>query len=90
MSRKIVDPENPEWTKKDFAQAVGPEALSAAELAAFPRTAKMGRPKLESPKKQITLRLDQMVIDRFRALGPGWQAVMNDVLASAVLPDVKK
>ena len=35
---------------------------------------KIGQPKLESPKKQIPLRLAQMVIDRFRALGPGWQA----------------
>ncbi|MBP6877424.1 MAG: BrnA antitoxin family protein [Phenylobacterium sp.] len=41
---------------------------------AVPRSAKIGQPKLESPKKQIPLRLAQMVIDRFRALGPGWQA----------------
>ncbi|AMJ61759.1 BrnA antitoxin family protein [Bosea sp. PAMC 26642] len=43
-----------------------------------------GRPKVETPKRQITLRLDADVIDRFRATGPGWQARMNDALRKAV------
>lgn len=33
-----ADPDNPEWTSDDFAQAAGPEALSDAERAAFPKT----------------------------------------------------
>ena len=34
----LDDPDNPEWTMADFARAVGPEALSELELAAFPKT----------------------------------------------------
>src|SRR5260370_36948165 len=39
-----------------------------------------GRPPLDSPKKLISLRLDQDVIDRFRAAGPGWQSRINAAL----------
>lgn len=34
-------------------------------------------------KQLISLRLDQDVIEKFRATGPGWQARMNDVLKAA-------
>jgi uncharacterized protein (DUF4415 family) len=34
-------------------------------------------------KKQVTLRLDPEVIDKFRATGRGWQARMNDALKAA-------
>ena len=34
-------------------------------------------------KKQVTLRLDPDVIDKFRATGPGWQARINDALKAA-------
>jgi uncharacterized protein (DUF4415 family) len=34
-------------------------------------------------KKQVTLRLDRDVIDKFRATGPGWQARINDALKAA-------
>jgi uncharacterized protein (DUF4415 family) len=39
-----------------------------------------GRPPLEAPKKLVSLRLDQEVIDRFRAGGPGWQSRINAAL----------
>jgi uncharacterized protein (DUF4415 family) len=39
-----------------------------------------GRPPLNSPKKLVSLRLDQDVIDRFRAEGPGWQLRINAAL----------
>src|SRR6266404_9289154 len=39
-----------------------------------------GRPALDSPKKLISLRLDQDVIERFRAGGPGWQSRINAAL----------
>lgn len=37
------------------------------------------------PKKQITLRLDVEVIEKFRATGDGWQARINAVLKLARL-----
>jgi len=39
-----------------------------------------GRPPLDTPKKLVSLRLDQDVIDRFRAGGPGWQSRINAAL----------
>jgi uncharacterized protein (DUF4415 family) len=39
-----------------------------------------GRPALDKPKKLVSLRLDQDVIERFRAGGRGWQSRINAVL----------
>jgi uncharacterized protein (DUF4415 family) len=39
-----------------------------------------GRPPLDAPKKLVSLRLDQDIVDRFRAGGPGWQSRINAVL----------
>jgi uncharacterized protein (DUF4415 family) len=39
-----------------------------------------GRPRLGAPKRLVSLRLDQDVIDAFRAGGPGWQSRMNSAL----------
>jgi uncharacterized protein (DUF4415 family) len=82
----LTDPDNPEWTEEDFARAKGPESLSPAELAAFPRTlARLrGRPKLAAPKKAVSLRLDQDVLAYFRATGAGWQRRVNAVLRKAM------
>lgn len=73
------DPDSPEATDEQLAQArpfaeVFPEW--AAEIAA--RTA--GRPKLDQPKKAVSLRLDQDVVDGFKAKGPGWQSRINAAL----------
>ena len=81
----VEDDENPTWTKDDFARASGPEALSAAELAAFPRTAaRLGRPKLATTKVAVKLRLDPDVIAGFKAAGPGWQTRINAALRAAL------
>ncbi len=84
-AHSTTDRDNPTWTRRDFARASGPEALSAEELAAFPKTkSRGGRPKLDKPKVQVTLRLDPDVISHFKAAGAGWQSRMNDTLASAI------
>jgi uncharacterized protein (DUF4415 family) len=43
-----------------------------------------GRPVLEHPKQQVTLRLDADVIAKFRESGKGWQGRMNEALRKAV------
>lgn len=43
-----------------------------------------GRPAMAHPKKQITLRLDEDVIAKFRESGKGWQGRMNAALRKAV------
>lgn len=44
----------------------------------------IGRPTLgDAPKKQVTLRLDADLIERFRATGKGWQSRINAALRKA-------
>lgn len=78
-----LDPDDaPEWTDAMFERA----QLSVAGKIMRPATGtltKPGRPRLEHPKEQITLRLDQDVITKFRATGPGWQSRINEVLKKA-------
>ena len=44
--------------------------------------ARRGRPA-GSTKRLVSLRLDEAVIDRFRADGPGWQSRINEALRKA-------
>ncbi|KAA5603247.1 BrnA antitoxin family protein [Roseospira marina] len=76
--RPSPDPENPEWTEADFARAV-PFDQAFPDLADSLRRGR-GRPPVAHPKKQVSLRLDQDVIDRFKSDGPGWQSRINDAL----------
>ena len=39
-----------------------------------------GRPKVESPKEKLAIRLDPEVIEAWRASGPGWQTRMGETL----------
>ncbi|MDQ0472641.1 BrnA antitoxin family protein [Labrys wisconsinensis] len=79
------------------AEAVTPEEEAAiqAGIAADPDTfewteqhfAKARRfrgPQKEPRKVLVSLRLDATVIERFKAVGPGWQSRMNEVLRKAV------
>jgi uncharacterized protein (DUF4415 family) len=43
-----------------------------------------GRPKGSGTKELVTLRLDQKILEHFRAGGPGWQTRLNDTLRAAV------
>jgi uncharacterized protein (DUF4415 family) len=72
------DPDNPELMDEDFAR-MQPHHEVEAELA---RRSLRG-PQKAPTKKLISLRLDREVIERFRALGPGWQARINEVLRKA-------
>jgi uncharacterized protein (DUF4415 family) len=60
-----------------------PTAEVFAELGIpMPRT--RGRPPVETPKRQVTLRLDEAVIDHFKRGGKGWQTRLNDTLADVI------
>ena len=75
------DPDDWESTDEELAQ-MRPFAEVFPELAESIRRAR-GRPKLEHPKRAVTLRLDPDVIDKFKATGKGWQSRINDVLRRA-------
>ncbi|MFN3584116.1 MAG: BrnA antitoxin family protein [Phenylobacterium sp.] len=73
----------PELTDDFFERAAlkkGDEVLRPADGTLTRR----GRPRLEKPKRQVTIRLDSDVIDRLRASGPGWQSRVNEILKKAV------
>jgi uncharacterized protein (DUF4415 family) len=74
--------DSPELTDEKIA-ALRPsrEVLPPAFFEAVEReAAKRGRLPVESPKKQITLRLDEEIILRYKQSGKGWQSRMNDAL----------
>ena len=61
---------NPAWVDPDDAPDLSAdewvEKFAAAKVA-------RGRPRLPSPKKAVSIRLSQEVLDHFRATGDGWQ-----------------
>ena len=91
----IDDPDNPEWTEEMFKRArplqeypaLWPGVLEAVENL---RAKKRGRPKLEHPKVQVTLRLDADVVDGFKEDGPGWQGRINETLKKTVRRRAKR
>jgi uncharacterized protein (DUF4415 family) len=79
-------------TAEDWAAASDNPPLSDEELASarpfadvLPALAEKmrrgpGRPPLDTPKRQVTIRLDDEVVQAFRRGGKGWQARINAAL----------
>jgi len=89
--KPIDDPDNPEWTEEMFRQARPmrefPELLRGLQEASARLREQMrrrGRPPLEHPKVQVTLRLDDEVVSAFKEDGPGWQGRINEDLKRLV------
>ena len=76
------DPDAPESTDEQRAQAK-PFAEVFPALADAMRKNLGGRPRLENPKVAVSLRLDQDVVEQFKATGSGWQTRMNSALRQA-------
>ena len=70
----LVDP--------DDASELTDEWFDKADLKFGDKIIRRGRPP-GSAKRLVSLRLDQAVLDRFRAEGPGWQSRINDALRKA-------
>jgi uncharacterized protein (DUF4415 family) len=73
------DSDAPEMTPEQAAKAK-PFAEAFPTLAETMRKNVGGRPRLASPKVPVSIRLDQDVIAKFKATGPGWQSRINEVL----------
>ncbi len=78
------DPDAPEATDQQLADA-RPFAEAFPDLAATMRKNVGGRPRSDNPKQPISIRLDQDVIAKFKATGPGWQSRINEALRRAKL-----
>jgi uncharacterized protein (DUF4415 family) len=76
-----LDPDNPEITAEEFKNA-RPFAEMFPELMESIRRTR-GRPAMEKPRKVVSLRLDQDVLEKYRSTGKGWQARMNSDLRKA-------
>jgi uncharacterized protein (DUF4415 family) len=78
--KKIDDPDNPEWTKQDFARAKKFPGGASLEAATAEVMKPRGRPKSDVKKEVVNLRLDPDVLAHFRAQGDGWQTRINAAL----------
>lgn len=67
--------EIPEITDDDIARGVMSKGLTV-----LPTPKPRGRPPKEAPKVLQSLRLSPDVLEGFRALGPGWQTRIDEVL----------
>lgn len=65
--------EAPEWTEADFARA---DEYQGNTLVRRGR----GRPKLDTPKRLVSVRLDADALEQMRATGPGWQSRVNEAV----------
>ena len=83
LNQNWDDDDLPEWTEDQFARAqfsIGGKVIRPAQGT----LTKPGRPVSENPKRQVTLRLDPDVVERFRATGKGWQSRINAELRKAL------
>jgi uncharacterized protein (DUF4415 family) len=82
INPEAPDKENPEWTSADFAKSKRVWEIPQLAHLSKRRPGERG-PQKAPTKKQVTLRLDKDVVERFRATGPGWQVRINDALRKA-------
>ncbi len=76
------DPENPEWTKADFARAYRLKDNPALQKTI--RKSVRGRPAGTGKKEAVTISLDKDVVAKLRASGAGWQTRLNDMLRTTM------
>lgn len=69
-----------EWIDSDDAPELTQEWFDSADYYEGGKLIRPGRPKSDSAKESISLRLDPDVLAFFRATGPGWQTRINDAL----------
>lgn len=71
-----------EWIDPDDAPELDDEWFDKATFKIGDKIIRRGRPA-GSAKRLVSLRIDQSVLDRFRADGPGWQSRINEALRKA-------
>ncbi len=74
------------WTDPDDAPELTLDMLDNAEYFNGNMFIKRGRgrPKSDTRKEQISVRLDQDVLAKLREAGPGWQSQINVLLRQAL------
>ncbi len=77
------DPDNPPLTDGDLAR-LRPAREIVPDIVSAHRERRLRGPQKAPTKHQVTLRLDQDVIDHFKAGGQGWQTRINETLKTAI------
>jgi len=80
----IDDPDSPELTPELIGRMRPMREVYPEFVREIEKMRARGRPKLEHPKVQVTLRLDADVVGAFKEDGPGWQGRINDELKKTV------
>ena len=83
MPRKSSAPATA-WVDPDDAPEMTDAMFDRAEIRNAGVLVRRGRPALERPKRMMSLRVDQDVLARLRAMGPGWQGKVNQALRELV------
>ncbi len=83
---KLIRPTAAENRAINAGIAADPDTyvLSAEEMKQLKPVFPRGRPKSDSVKEHVNLRLDPEVLKFFRAAGRGWQTRVNAALAAYV------
>jgi uncharacterized protein (DUF4415 family) len=69
----------PGWADPDDAPELTDEWFEGADLKVNEKVVRRGRPP-GSNKRQVAIRLDKDIIERFKAGGAGWQTRLNTAL----------
>lgn len=80
----IPTPEEDAAINAGIAADPGTVELTPQRAAQLRPLKPRGRPRLESPKAPVTMRVDADVLDAIKASGAGWQTRVNEVLRQAV------
>jgi hypothetical protein len=71
------------WIDPDEAPHLDREWFERGEIREGDRIIRPGRPKTETPKEAVNIRLDADLVAHYRATGPGWQSRINEALRRA-------
>lgn len=77
-----LDPDNPELDEGFFARARPAREVMPPEI--YAELTRRRGPGKKPAKVQVTLRLDQDVVEGLRASGPGWQVRANQALRQLI------
>lgn len=84
MNKIILDDENPEWTKADFAAARPADEVHGDGVAKI--LVRRGRPRkpIEEHKRPVLIRLSPDILEYFKSTGKGWHSRINDALRTVM------
>jgi uncharacterized protein (DUF4415 family) len=72
------------WVDPDDAPELDAAHFKDAAIYDGEKLVRRGRPRLPTPRRMLSMRLEPEVIEGLRATGPGWQRRANDILKNAL------